>query len=265
VGRDITERRRAEEAVRQLNVELERRVVERTSQLEAANRELEAFAYSVSHDLRAPARAVDSFAGILTEDYGTQLDAEGLRLCGVVRSEAQRMGRLIDDLLTFSRLGRTAMQPGPVDMAALVVEVYEELSLDQDRSRITLRLGDLPPAFGDRPLLRQVWVNLMANALKFSAKQPVSVIDISGRTSGDPVETVYTVADNGAGFNMAYRAKLFGVFQRLHSEHEFSGTGVGLAIVQRIVHRHGGQVWAEGEVGRGAAFSFALPMPELGS
>ena len=259
VGRDVTERRRVEEDVRQLNVELERRVADRTAQLEAANSELEAFAYSVSHDLRAPARAVDSFAGILAEDYGTRLDTEGLRLCGVVRSEAQRMGRLIDDLLTFSRLGRTAMEMGPVEMTSLVGEVFEELISAQDRTRVTFHLEGLPDAEGDRALLRQVWINLLANALKFSGKKAVAVIGVSGRIEGD--EVVYTVTDNGAGFDMAYKAKLFGVFQRLHTDYEFSGTGVGLAIVQRIVHRHGGRVWAEAEVGQGARFSFALPAP----
>ena len=259
VGRNITERRRTEEAIRHLNVELERRVIDRTAQLEAANQELEAFAYSVSHDLRAPARAVDSYAGILEEDYGTSMDAEGLRLCGVVRSEARRMGRLIDDLLTFSRLGRTAMLTGPVEMTTLAGEVFEELISGQDRTRITFHLESLPPAEGDRALLRQVWINLLSNALKFSGKKPVTVIAVRGRVDGD--EVVYTVTDNGAGFDMAYKAKLFGVFQRLHTDYEFSGTGVGLAIVQRIVHRHGGRVWAEAEVGRGATFSLALPAP----
>jgi len=263
VGRNVSERWHAQEAVRRMNAELEQRVAERTAQLEAANKELEAFAYSISHDLRAPARALDGYAGILTEDYGTRFDAEGLRLCGVIRSEAQRLGRLIDDLLRFSRLGRTAMRMVPVDMTALVQGVIEELVPASDPGRIACHVAPLPPVLGDGALLRQVWVNLLANAVKFTGRRPAAVIDVSGRVEGH--EAIYTVADNGAGFDMAYQEKLFGVFQRLHTDHEFLGTGVGLAIVQRVIHRHGGRVWAEGQVDHGARFSFALPLEGLGA
>ena len=260
VGRDVTERRRAADAERRLNEELEQRVAERTSQLEAANTELEAFAYSVSHDLRAPARAVDGYAGILMEDYGARLDAEGQRLCAVVRSEAQRMGRLIDDLLAFSRLGRAEMRTSRVDMGRLVAEVFEELAPPDRRARIALRVCPLPDVTGDPALLRQVWLNLLGNAIKFSGLKPQAVIEVSGRRDGG--EVVYAIADNGAGFDMAYQAKLFGVFQRLHDDSDFSGTGVGLAIVQRVIQRHGGRVWAEGMVDRGATFFVALPLED---
>ena len=171
------------------------------------------------------------------------------------------MGRLIDDLLMLSRLGRTAMQSAPVDMMQLAREVFDHVMKGADPSRVVFHLDSLPPAIGDRSLLRQVWINLIGNALKFSARMPSSVIDVEGRREAQ--EVVYTVRDNGAGFDMAYQQKLFGVFQRLHSDHEFEGTGVGLAIVHRVVQRHGGRVWADAAVGRGASFTFALPIEDV--
>ena len=235
--------------------ELEQRVRERTAQLEAANRELEAFSYSVSHDLRAPLRAVDGYALMLTEDYGAWLDEEGRRLLGVVRQSAAHMGRLIDDLLHFSQVGRKALTPAPVDMRSLAVEVVADLGRAYPKARIDL--GALPAAKGDRALLRHVWMNLIGNALKYSARHEAPQVEISGHVEG--AESVYQVRDNGVGFDMRYHEKLFTVFQRLHREDEFEGTGVGLAIVQRVIDRHGGRVWGEGAVGQGACFRFALP------
>jgi signal transduction histidine kinase/CheY-like chemotaxis protein len=250
----VEDQKRAEAEVRRLNAELEQRVRDRTAQLEEANRELDAFAYSVSHDLRAPLRAINGFAQIIIEDYGSRLDAEGQRLCAVVRAAARDMGQLIDDLLAFSRVGRSSLCRAPVDMTRLAELVYAELTTDDARARVEFKLAPLPDAVVDASLFRQVWTNLLDNALKFSSKQAAPVITVSAAECGG--EVVYTVRDNGAGFDMRFADKLFGVFQRLHAAEEFEGTGVGLAIVQRIVHRHGGRVWAEGQPGRGAAFSF---------
>jgi signal transduction histidine kinase len=244
--------------------ELELRVRERTSQLqertaelELANKELESFSYTVSHDLRTPLRAVDGFARIFEEDYGAKVDSEGRRLLGVIRDSSRRMGTLIDDLLAFSMLGRQALHPVAVDMEALVAEAWAEHG---GASPATFLAAPLHAARGDRALLKQVWTNLISNAVKYSAKRDVPVITVTGERRED--ELVYCVTDNGAGFDARYYGKLFGVFQRLHAETEFSGTGVGLATVQRIVMRHGGHVWAQSEVGAGAKFYFSLPADE---
>jgi len=245
---------RLHEQVKRQAEEMEIRVRERTAELEAANRELESFSYSVSHDLRAPLRAIDGFGRILEEDYAAKLDTEGLRLLAVIRESSRRMGALIESLLELSKLGRKTLDRSAVDMAALAREAWAELGAS---TAAQLTIGALPSANGDPALLRQVWINLLSNALKYSGRQPSSRIEVAGERSG--ADLVYRVSDNGAGFDMRYYDKLFRVFQRLHRENEFPGTGVGLAIVQRIITRHGGRVWAEAEVGKGAKFSFTLP------
>jgi PAS domain S-box-containing protein len=255
--RDVTERRKAVEQIQRMNEELERRVTERTAALLAANRELEAFSYSVSHDLRTPLRAIDGYTRILLDEYAQLLDAEGVRFCGVIRSQTQRMGKLIDDLLAFSRFSRVGMERVAIDMEKMAKAVYLEVTTGEQRKRTEFRAEMIRAAVGDTTLLRQAWVNLLSNAVKFSSMRDQREIEVGSREEGS--EVVYWVKDNGAGFDMQYGDKLFGVFQRLHSESEFEGTGVGLAIVQRIIHRHEGRIWAEGEIGKGATFYFSLP------
>ena len=259
--REMAERRQADEERAKLNAELEQRVTDRTAQLEAANKELEGFSYSVSHDLRAPLRAVVGFSKLLMEDHGRQLDAEARRKLEVIQSEGARMGQLIDELLAFSRLGRKTMQMNELDMTELAQTTFAGLNGHYEGARPDFYLGVLPRAKGDRVLVGQVWANLLSNAMKFSSKRPSPRIEVSAIS--DEREHVYYVRDNGAGFDPRYRTKLFGVFQRLHNSSEFPGTGVGLALVERIVVRHGGRVWADGKPDEGATFYFTLPKEQV--
>jgi PAS domain S-box-containing protein len=255
---NITERKLYEAEIHKFNEELEQRVTDRTAQLETANKELEAFSYSVSHDLRTPLRALNGFATILTEDYSIVLDDEGKRLLAVISENATKMGYLIDDLLSFSRLGRIEMLPLVINMKTMAATVYKDLVPETDKDKIRFTLGNIPPALGDSSMIKQVWVNLIGNAIKFTSKKTDRNIEI-GFIAGEN-ENIYYVKDNGAGFEMAHATKLFGVFQRLHSLKDFDGIGAGLAIVRRIVLRHNGRVWAEGKVNEGATFYFTLPL-----
>lgn len=254
---DISERKRVEAEVQMLNEDLESKVIQRTSELQSANKELEAFSYSVSHDLRAPLRAIHSFTRILKEDYKETLDDEGRRICGIIETSSVHMGQLIDDLLNFSRIGRTELQISKIDMVKQVNTIWTEISTPEENARINFKVERLPVAYGDPSTVRQVLTNLISNAIKYSAIMDKPQI-LVGYDHTDK-HKAYFVKDNGVGFDMHYVNKLFGVFQRLHSSKEFEGNGVGLAIVQRIIHRHGGKVWAEGEIGKGATFYFTLP------
>jgi two-component system sensor histidine kinase/response regulator len=243
--------------LRMENLELEQRVRERTTELEAMNKDLDAFSFSVSHELRAPLRAIDGFSKMLLEEYSPQMPTEAQRLLGLVVANTRRMTQLIEDLLDFSRLGRQPLSKRPVNVSAIVHEVLDELRQEQVGRHVEMRLGDLSDAVGDPSLLKQVFVNLLSNAFKFTQRKERALVEVGCTEQKE--EKIYFVRDNGVGFDMRYAKRLFGVFQRFHSTEQFKGTGVGLSVVQRIIQRHGGRIWAQAEVDTGATFYFSLP------
>lgn len=261
IVRDISERQRAAKVIRELNAGMERRVQERTAELAAANKELEAYSYSVSHDLRAPLRHIDSFSRILVDEYADKLDDEGRRLLNVITSSTQLMGRLIDDLLSFARTSHQEMVMGPVNLNVLAERTWHEVMELGPARAIRFILQPLPVVHGDRSMLQRVFTNLFSNAVKFTRNCPDASVEVSAVR--EPERIIISIKDNGAGYDMRYAEKLFGIFQRLHPSTEFEGTGVGLALVQRVIERHGGTVWATGEVGKGATFFFSLPLHDI--
>ena len=251
----VTTRLKKSENIRELT---DTKAQERTAKLNFTNRELEAFNYSVSHDLHAPLRALNGYANMLTEDYADLLDSEGKRMLKAIIEQSKKMGDLIDDLLTFSRISTNEIKISAIDMHDLAYDVFNDLAADQDKAKIDFRISEMDNTYGDTPMIKQVWVNLISNAIKYTSKITIPVIEI-GSTNTE-TETVFYIKDNGAGFDMEYYVKLFSVFKRLHSARQFEGNGVGLAIVQRIIQRHQGRVWAESEINKGATFYFALPL-----
>ena len=256
VVRDITELKKVASDLADRAAELQ----QRTAQIEEMNKELESFSYSVSHDLRAPLRAIDGYSRMILKKHADKFDQEALGKFNVIRENARMMDQLIEQLLAFSRLGKHQLSPAKLDLENQIGEIWKELAIANPGRRLTLNVANLPPCQGDRVLIRQVFANVLANAVKFTGTREEALIEVGGEVKGS--ECLYYIRDNGVGFDMKYHDKMFGVFQRLHRDEEFEGTGVGLSIVQRIVHRHGGRVWAEGEVGKGATFYFTLPTPE---